>query len=220
MRRTASVTSGPMPSPGMSVIVCAMPNQSSESRSASIAATGSSRARSARAKGRGLIAVDVDFTEDVAVPHDRDDDLGSGLDAARQVARIRVDVVDDDGGFFGGRGAADAAAERECACAAMVCRGMARAPARRRRGRRCPPSCSAGCRPSAAARPAAWRNQDLARRRQPSGWPSAIRRDPCQSFFDLPEDEGQSAQQWHELQRGGQAVQSAELDAARVGFRQ
>ena len=40
------------------------------------------------------------------------DDLGLRLDAARQVARIRIHVVDDDRRLFGGGGAADAAAER------------------------------------------------------------------------------------------------------------
>jgi hypothetical protein len=65
------------------------------------------------AEGRGDVAVDVDFAEDLAVPHDRHHDLGLRLQTARQVPRIRMDVVDDDGRLFGRRGAADATAQRD-----------------------------------------------------------------------------------------------------------
>ena len=61
----------------------------------------------------GLIAVDVDLAEHLAAVHDRHDDLRLRLDAARQIPRIGVHVVDDDRGLLGGGGAADAAAERD-----------------------------------------------------------------------------------------------------------
>ena len=51
----------------------------------------------------------------------RHDDLGLGLEAARQVSRIRVHVIDDDRLLVGGSGAADAAPERN----AGVRRGLA-----------------------------------------------------------------------------------------------
>ena len=59
-----------------------------------------------------LVAVDVDFAQHRAAVHDRHDDLRPGLEAAGEISRIRVHVVDDDRRLLGGGGAADAAAER------------------------------------------------------------------------------------------------------------
>ena len=63
-------------------------------------------------RGRA-VAVDVDLAEHVVTAHDRDDDLGPGFDAAGEISRIRVHIVDDDRRLLGGCGAAYAAAERD-----------------------------------------------------------------------------------------------------------
>ena len=120
MRTTASVTSGPMPSPGMSVITWLI--ESSQAPFCARQCRESwreqrrDRLRAARdrpapnAAGRSL-SMSISPRTRVAV-HDRHDDLRLRLDAARQIPRIGVDVVDDDRPLLGGGGAADAAAER------------------------------------------------------------------------------------------------------------
>src|SRR5258708_81836 len=125
MRTTAAVTSGPIPSPGIRVMVCGINSvHSSQFTVHSSQFTGfgygfgqqRGHLLEQRAvglpEGRRPIAVDIDLAEDLGSIHDRHDDLRLRLDAAREVPRIGVHVVHDDGGLFGGSGAADAAPER------------------------------------------------------------------------------------------------------------
>src|SRR5215207_5366622 len=118
IRTTASVTSGPIPSPGISVMTLAMCCRRSVARER-CHAFGEERRHGLQhlliggpERGRA-IAVDVELAEHLAALHDRHDDLGLRVEAARQVARIRIHVVDDDGRLLGGGCAADAAAERD-----------------------------------------------------------------------------------------------------------
>ena len=62
---------------------------------------------------REAVAVDVDLSEHSLAVHDRDDDLGLGFDAAGEIPRIRIHVVDDERGFRGRGSAADALAKRD-----------------------------------------------------------------------------------------------------------
>src|SRR5258708_17665324 len=129
MRTTASVTSGPIPSPGIRVMVCGITSVHSSQftvHSSQFTVHSSSGFRQGlgqqagdlleqRAVGgperRRLIAVDIDLAEDPGSVHDRHDDLRPGLEAARQIPRIRVHIVHDDRGLFGRGGAADPATE-------------------------------------------------------------------------------------------------------------
>ena len=64
------------------------------------------------AEGGEEVGVDVEFADDFVANEDGDDDLGFGFEGAGQIARIGVNVIDDDG-LAGGRGsAADALVER------------------------------------------------------------------------------------------------------------
>ena len=64
------------------------------------------------AEGGEEMRVDVEFADDFVVNEDGDDDFGFGFEGAGQIARIGVNVIDDDG-LAGGRGsAADALVER------------------------------------------------------------------------------------------------------------
>src|SRR2546425_1424985 len=146
---TAPATSGPIPSPGMSVIVCvtsipfraAWPRRprrfthdghdGHEARWDVLRALRGffcgdlarpllrERRRNRfeeplvfRAERRGDVAVDVDLAEHLGAAQDRHDDLGCRFHAARQVPRVGVDIVDDDGGLLGRGRAADTATER------------------------------------------------------------------------------------------------------------
>ena len=46
-------------------------------------------------KGGGLVTIDIDFTEHSPVRLDRYDDLRAGFQAAREVARVGIYVIDD-----------------------------------------------------------------------------------------------------------------------------
>ena len=63
------------------------------------------------AEGGKEVGVDVEFADDFAADEDGDDDFGFGFEGAGEIARVGVDVVDDDGFTGGGRGAADALIE-------------------------------------------------------------------------------------------------------------
>jgi hypothetical protein len=63
------------------------------------------------AKGGEEVGVDVEFADNSAADKDGDDDFGFGFDGAGEIARVGIDVVDDDGFAAGGRGAADALVE-------------------------------------------------------------------------------------------------------------
>src|SRR5947208_11460508 len=122
IRTTAAVTSGPMPSPGISVTTCGMRLRPLFRQSLRQERGDRFEERAVvRAECGAAVAVDVDLTEHVAVAQDGHDDLGLRFEAARQVSRIRVHVVHDDRRLFGRRGPADAAAERN----ARVRRGFA-----------------------------------------------------------------------------------------------
>ena len=47
------------------------------------------------AKGCGLIAVDIDFADHPPLPFDGNNNFGARFQAAGEVARIRIDVVND-----------------------------------------------------------------------------------------------------------------------------
>ena len=79
-----------------------------------------------RTRATLAIAVDVDLAEHVVAVHDRHDDLRLRLDAARQIARIRIHVVDDDRRPFRWRRRRRCRGRAECACAATACRRTAR----------------------------------------------------------------------------------------------
>ena len=114
MRSTASVTSGPMPSPGMSVIVWVIAGPRRARRGARPVRRDlleQSRSVSPNA-ARSWLSMSISPSTRPRV-HDRHDDLGSCLEAAGEVARIGVHVVHDDRHLLGGRGTADAAAERD-----------------------------------------------------------------------------------------------------------
>ena len=76
-------------------------------------ATRSRKTRSSVAEGRGLVRVDVDLADDLAVEGDRHDDLAARGGEAREVALVRVHVVDELGDAGRGRRAADALADRD-----------------------------------------------------------------------------------------------------------
>src|SRR3954466_4275775 len=90
IRRTASVTSGPIPSPGIKVMTRAMllplsavphrrhaPGQQRRDRLEQLPIGGP--------EGGAAVAVDVDLAEDFAALHDRHDDLRSRVDAAGEI---------------------------------------------------------------------------------------------------------------------------------------
>ena len=59
------------------------------------------------------VGVDVEFTDDIAVHENGNDDFGFGFEGAGEIARVGVNVVDDDGFAGGGRGAADSLMKRD-----------------------------------------------------------------------------------------------------------
>ena len=63
------------------------------------------------AEGGEEVGIDVEFADDFAADENGDDDFGFGFEGAGEVARVGVDVVDDDGFAGGDRGAADALIE-------------------------------------------------------------------------------------------------------------
>ena len=64
-------------------------------------------------EGADLVTVDVQFAQDLVAVHDRHDDFRPGLDAAGQVSRIRIHIVDDDRRLLGGGRTTDATSERD-----------------------------------------------------------------------------------------------------------
>ena len=64
-------------------------------------------------KGGEEVGIDVELAHDLAVDEDRDHDLGFGFQGAGQVARIGVDVVNNDGLSSRSRSAANALIERD-----------------------------------------------------------------------------------------------------------
>ena len=64
------------------------------------------------AEGGEEVGVDVEFADDFAADEDGDDDFGFGFEGAGEIARVGVDVVNDDGFAAGGCGAADTLVER------------------------------------------------------------------------------------------------------------
>ncbi len=222
IRTTASETSGPMPSPGISVMTCDIQwtcfgsglahARCEKRRDAFRAAT-----RSAVAERRGLIAVDVDLAEDLAAQHDRHDDLRLRLEAARQIPRVGIHVVDDDRFLVRWRRRRRCRGRAGCACAATACRQTARAPARRLRAGRCRPTYSRAFRPRAAGRPlpsrapgrARWRSRSLSRN-------SVVMRhrlvSPAVSILRVRTTSDQPAEERHQLDERRLPVQPAELD--------
>ena len=65
-----------------------------------------------RAKSRVEVRVYVEFADDFAVGEDGDDDFGFGFERAGEIARVCVDVVDNDGFSGGCGGPADALVKR------------------------------------------------------------------------------------------------------------
>ncbi len=65
------------------------------------------------AEGGVKVRVDVEFADYFVVNENRDYDFRFCLEGAGQVARIGIDVVDDDGLAGGGSGATDALMERD-----------------------------------------------------------------------------------------------------------
>ena len=59
------------------------------------------------------VRVDVEFPDDIAVNENGNDDFGFGFERAGEIARVGVDVVDDDSFAGGGRGAADTLMKRD-----------------------------------------------------------------------------------------------------------
>ena len=45
---------------------------------------------------RGVVAVYIDLSDDLTICINRDNDFGSGVNRAREIARIGADVVNDD----------------------------------------------------------------------------------------------------------------------------
>src|SRR5215204_3460867 len=87
IRTTASVTSGPIPSPGISVMTLDMCSRCSVARERCHAFGEERRHGLEHLLIRGPersrpIAVDVDLAEHLAAFHDRHDDLGLGVEAA------------------------------------------------------------------------------------------------------------------------------------------
>ena len=76
-------------------------------------ATRSRSVLSSGPKAAGAVRVDVDLADDLALVDDGDDDLAPRRREAGEVAVVRIDVVDDLGLPAGGRGAADALADRD-----------------------------------------------------------------------------------------------------------
>jgi hypothetical protein len=64
-------------------------------------------------EGRGDVRVDIELADDFAVNADRDHDFGFGFKRAGEIARIGIDVVDDDGFSRGGGRAANALVQRD-----------------------------------------------------------------------------------------------------------
>jgi len=65
------------------------------------------------AEGGEEVRVDVEFTGDLAVNEDGDDDFGLSFEGAGEIAGIAADVVDNDGLASAGSSAADALIERD-----------------------------------------------------------------------------------------------------------
>lgn len=63
------------------------------------------------AEGGEEVGIDVKFADDFAADEDGDDDFGFGFEGAGEIARVGIDVVDDDGFAAGSSGAADALIE-------------------------------------------------------------------------------------------------------------
>ncbi len=91
-------------------MVCAISGPASRGACAA-AAPGVRRPSRAHAVGvaerRRSIAVDVNLAEHVALGQDGHDDLGPGFDAAGEISRVRIHIVDNDRRLFGGGGADD-----------------------------------------------------------------------------------------------------------------
>ncbi len=65
------------------------------------------------AEGGEEVGVDIEFTDDLAVDEDGDDDFGFGFEGTGEIAGIAGDVVNDDGHAAAGSGAANALVERD-----------------------------------------------------------------------------------------------------------
>lgn len=65
------------------------------------------------AEGRRKMAVDVEFANDFPFDEHGDDDFGFSFERAREVARVCVDVVDDNGLSAGSGGSADSLVQRD-----------------------------------------------------------------------------------------------------------
>src|SRR5258706_14753675 len=65
------------------------------------------------AEGGEEVGVDVEFADDFAADENGDDDFGFGFEGAGEIARVGVDVVNDDGFTAGGCGAAAALGKRD-----------------------------------------------------------------------------------------------------------
>ena len=62
-------------------------------------------------EGGEEVRVDVEFAGDLAMDENGNDDFGFGLERTSEIARVGVDIVDDNGFAGGGRCAADALIE-------------------------------------------------------------------------------------------------------------
>ena len=63
------------------------------------------------AEGGWEVAIDVQLSDDLAGGEDGDYDFGFGFKRAGEVARVVVDIIDDDGPASGGGGTADSLVE-------------------------------------------------------------------------------------------------------------
>ena len=64
-------------------------------------------------EGCGEMAVDVEFADDFSFDEDGDDDFGFCFQRTREIARIGIDVIDDDGFSAGGGCAANSLMKRD-----------------------------------------------------------------------------------------------------------
>jgi hypothetical protein len=73
-----------------------------------------------RTKGSEKMGVNVEFTGDLAVDEDGNNDFRFGFERTGKVARVGIDLVHNDGFTFGGGSATNALIQRDASVGGIV----------------------------------------------------------------------------------------------------